>query len=124
MPSIPTDELMTLIVRTVEDYLRRSKGGDAPTGKWNGRPVRSHWAITNSVLNTASNGVTTPSSVSVEILRKNSDGDLERTGVVKSITHRYEGISLEPGTLIRIKKADGEWMLEAADCEPLAEPPV
>jgi hypothetical protein len=125
MPSVPTDEFMALITRTVEDYMRRVKNGNVSSGKGVVPSSRSHWAICNEEITAASNGVTTPSTGDIEFLaRKRSSNALERTGIIKTLTHRYEGITLEEDTLIRVKHADGEWMLEAADCEAMGSPPA
>jgi len=124
MPSIPTDELMVLIVRTVEDYLRRTKGSAGVSGKYNGRPIRSHWALATSAISKASNGATAPGSGTAEILKEDSSGNLIRTGIEKTIKNRYENIQVEEDTLIRIKNPGGEWMLETADCGPMEEPPA
>ena len=125
MPSVPTDDLMALIVKTVQDYLRRSKGGNLPSGKWNGKPLRSHYAIATEEIDPATNGISSPTESTVEVLTKNNTtGNLERSGITHTLTHRYEGITIEKDTLIRIKYAQGEWMLEAADCEALGSPPA
>tara|TARA_Y100000401_G_scaffold72963_1_gene58972 strand:- start:52 stop:429 length:378 start_codon:yes stop_codon:yes gene_type:complete len=125
MPSVPTDDLMALIVKTVEDYLRRSKGGNLPSGKWNGKPTRSHYAISNTNIAAATDGITDPRLATVEILNKNnSTGNLERSGITHTLTHRYENIEIPAYSLIRIKYAQGEWMLEAADCDSLGNPPA
>jgi hypothetical protein len=39
------------------------------------------------------------------------------TGLV-TVIHRFEGVSLEQGTLVTIKKFREEWKFDSVDCEP------
>ena len=128
MPSIPSNELMDLILRTVKQVMRGRHGEIPQSGqRGNAKAVRSHWAILNGDLTAAQDGATDPSEAQIELLQfKNTTDDplqLERSGVIETLTHRYEGIEVAKDTLVRVKVADDEWMLEATDCSPLSEPP-
>lgn len=126
MPVVFTEEMAELIKATVRDHMRGRNSTESFNGNRNTPRVPSQWAIVNGAdIEAPENGITEPTTGSVEILTRNRQSDhLERSGRIKTLIHRYEGITLVKDMLIRIKHVNGEWMLEAADCGALGNPPT
>jgi hypothetical protein len=124
MPVVFTEEMAELIKATVRDHMRGRNSAESSNGNRNTPRVPSQWAICNVNIEGPQDGITAPATGNVEILTRNRQTNhLERSGRIKTLTHRYEGIDLVKDMLIRIKHINGEWMLEAADCEALGSPP-
>mgnify|MGYP003135775890 CR=1 FL=1 len=124
MPVVFTEEMAELIKDTVRAHMRTRNSTESSNGQRGTPAVPSHWAICNVNISGPQDGITAPTTGSVEILTRNRQTDhLERSGRIKTLIHRYEGIDLVENMLIRIKHVNGEWMLEAADCEALGSPP-
>jgi len=125
MPVVMSEEFAAQVAKVVRETLRKDRGTDGHSGRWQGRrsAAGSYWAITNSSLAAPSNGVTTPTTCTIEYLRVNDSGNLVRTGETDTLTHRWEGITLETNTLIRVRVAENEVILVGADCEALESPP-
>jgi len=125
MPVVFTEEMAELIKDTVRAHMRTRNSTESSNGQRGTPAVPSHWAICNADISGPSDGVTAPTTGEVEILTRNRNSNaLERSDRKKTLTHRYEGIDLVKDMLIRIKHINGEWMLEAADCEALGSPPA
>ena len=125
MPVIFTDEMGRMITEAVRVHMRTRHSTESSNGQGNTPLIPSHWAICNADIPGPADGVTAPAIGEVEILTRNrSSNALERSDRKKTLTHRYEGIDLVEDMLIRIKHINGEWMLEAADCEALGSPPA
>lgn len=45
---------------------------------------------------------------------------VEGTEGLETVIHRFEGVSLERGTLVTIKKIREEWKFDSVDCSPSA----
>jgi len=124
MPVVMSEEFAAQVAKVVRETLRRERSTQSHSGKWQGvSSQRSYWAITNSAITAPSNGVTSPTTGTIEYLRVNDSGDLVRTGETETLTHRWEGITLEANTLIRVMATENEVILVGADCEALGSPP-
>jgi len=124
MPVAFTSEMAELIKDTVSAHIRSRNINESSKGQRVIPNAPSQWAILNDNIDPPDDGITAPTEGDVELLFRNSTSNaLERSGRIKTLTHRYEGITLEVDTLVRVKHINGEWMLEAADCGPLGSPP-
>ncbi len=124
MPVVMSEEFAAQVAKVVRETLRREHSTQSHSGRWQGTSSqRSYWAITNAAISAPSNGVTTPTTGEIEYLKVNDSGDLVRTGETETLTHRWEGITLEEDTLIRVMVAEEEVILVGADCEALGSPP-
>jgi len=78
-------------------------------------------AVLQSDLLAAVNTFTDPSTALAEIVRRKANGDLELADEVVTVVNRFENISIDGGTYIKIEWIDGEWQPYAADCGPQSE---
>jgi hypothetical protein len=125
MPGVlMSPEFAAQVVRVVKDVLRRERSPQDTSSRHGGRQVRRHWAICNANINGATNGATTPSTGTVEILTRNDSGNLVRSGITHTLTHRWEHIDLVQDQLIQIERFKGEWVAVGADCQAMGSPPA
>jgi len=120
---VMSPEFNEQVKQTVREVLRQLHSTGSHSGRWSGSKNSSRWAITNAAISAPSNGVTTPTTGQIEFLDVSSSGDLVRSGDTVTLTHRWEGITLESGTLLRVVNDWDEWIAVAADCEALGSPP-
>lgn len=78
-------------------------------------------AVLQSDLLAAVDTFTDPSTAYAELLQLNAAGDLELSGERVLVVNRFENISIDEGTYIKIEVIDGEWQPYAADCGPQSE---
>jgi hypothetical protein len=124
MPVIPSDEFNRQIVKTVEDYLRRTKGDRNPSGRSFANGVQLHYAIANDEIAAASDGAGAPSTGEVEILSLDTvENTLSRSGIKHTLKNRWEGVTIEQDMLLVIAKLKGEVMAMGVDCDAMASPP-
>jgi hypothetical protein len=83
--------------------------------------IRRYQAVLQSDLLAAVDTFTDPSTALAEIIRRKANGDLELSGEVVTVVNRFENISIDGGTYIKIEWIDGEWQPYAADCGPQSE---
>ena len=83
--------------------------------------VRRYQAILDADLLAAVDTFTDPSTATARIIRRKSDGDLEVTATTVTVVNRFENISIDADTYIKIEWIDGEWQPYAADCGPQSE---
>jgi hypothetical protein len=57
-----------------------------------------------------------PSTARVAVLRRKANGDLTQSALILDVVNRFENISLNKGTYLKIEHIDGEWQPYAADC--------
>jgi len=123
--TIMTPEFAEQVAQVVRQVLRREQGELMTPNRY--KPHQSQvsvWAICNTAIAAPGNGVTTPTSGTIEYLRVDSSDNLVRTGETATLTNRWEGIELEADTLIRVMSEVDEIILVAADCEALGSPPA
>ena len=80
--------------------------------------IRRYQAILDADLLAAVDMFADPSTATAHILRRKSNGDLEVTQQVVTVVNRFENISIDADTYIKIEFIDGEWQPYAADCGP------
>jgi len=83
--------------------------------------VRRYQAILDADLLAAVDTFTDPSTATARIIRRKSDGDLEVTSTIVTVVNRFENISIDADSYIKIEWIDGEWQPYAADCGPQSE---
>ena len=76
--------------------------------------------LTNDLL-AAVDTLTDPSTAEADLLNLKANGDLELSGERVTVVNRFENISIDEGTYIKIEWIDGEWQPYAADCGPQSE---
>lgn len=81
------------------------------------RPLNRQ-AILDADLLAAVDMFADPSTATAHILRRKANGDLEVTQQVVTVVNRFENISIDADTYIKIEWIDGEWQPYAADCGP------
>jgi hypothetical protein len=59
-----------------------------------------------------------PSTARARLLRKNAAGNLELTNTEVTVYNRFQNISIDADTYIKIEWIDGEWQPYASDCAP------
>lgn len=57
-----------------------------------------------------------PSTAQAAILLRKTNGDLTQTSRTVTVVNRFENVSIDAGTYIKIEWIDGEWQPYAADC--------
>lgn len=57
-----------------------------------------------------------PSTATARILRRKSNGDLTLSTSEITVVNRFENISIDSGTYVKVEYIDGEWQPYAADC--------
>jgi hypothetical protein len=75
-------------------------------------------AILVSDLLAAVDSLTDPSTAQARILARKANGDLEISTREETVVNRFENISIDADTYIKIEFIDGEWQPYAADCGP------
>jgi hypothetical protein len=83
--------------------------------------IRRYQAILDADLLAAVDMFSDPSTATAHVLRRKSNGDLEVTRQVVTVVNRFENISIDADTYIKIEWIDGEWQPYAADCGPQSE---
>ncbi|MGV2335063.1 MAG UNVERIFIED_CONTAM: hypothetical protein LVR18_27270 [Planctomycetaceae bacterium] len=83
--------------------------------------VRRYQAILTEDLLAAVDTLTDPSTAKVRILERQGNGDLQLSDREYTVVNRFENISIDEGTYIKIEWIDGEWQPYAADCGPQSE---
>jgi len=78
-------------------------------------------AILVSDLLAAVDSLTDPSTAQARILARKANGDLEISTREETVVNRFENISIDADTYIKIEFIDGEWQPYAADCGPQSE---
>ena len=78
--------------------------------------IRRYQAILDADLLAAVDMFADPSTATAHILRRKANGDLEVTQQVVTVVNRFENISIDADTYIKIEWIDGEWQPYAADC--------
>ena len=125
MPNVVmSEEFAAEVARTVRKVLRQEHSTRSHSGRWQGSNRSSsnvRWAITLYDFPLLENSRHIQRSVELlEII----DTNLQRTGDTVTVTQRWDGIELEPDTLIRIINENDEWVLVGAACEPMEVPPT
>lgn len=83
--------------------------------------IRRYQAILDADLLAAVDTFTDPSTATARIIRRKPDGDLEVTATTVTVVNRFENISIDADSYIKIEWIDGEWQPYAADCGPQSE---
>jgi hypothetical protein len=65
--------------------------------------------------------LTDPSTAPARLLNLTAAGDLELSDETVTVVNRFENISIDADTYIKIEWIDGEWQPYAADCGPQSE---
>jgi hypothetical protein len=78
-------------------------------------------AILLSDLLAAVDSLTDPSTAQARILTRKANGDLEISTREETVVNRFENISIDADTYIKIEFIDGEWQPYASDCGPQSE---
>ena len=121
---IPSTEFNDQIVRVVKQVLREERGTQPRTGDTQRTSVAWQWAIANTSIPAATNGLTDPGTGTIELLTMDQDQDLSRSGVTYTGVNRAEGVSIEKDTLLIVARFKGERVVIWADCAALASPPT
>ena len=62
-----------------------------------------------------------PASAVLSVWRRNSDGEMEDSGVNETVFNRLENVEeLDTGTICYCRWVEGEWVVYVADCNPAA----
>ena len=112
-------KLLAQIQSTVRHYAQMYGGGEAGRTRQQGQERR--WAILDADLLAAVDTLTDPSTAQATILQGNGSGDLELSSITVTVVNRFENISIDADTYIKIEWIDGEWQPYAADCGPQSE---
>ena len=67
-------------------------------------------------LDAATSFADDPSTATLSVWEKNSDGDYEDSGRDETVTNRFENLSFTAGQIMEAEFRDGEWKPKAADC--------
>ena len=112
-------QLLSQIQQTVRHYLNLYGGGNS-TQLPRQQQLRRQ-AILQSDLLAAVDTLTDPSTAQATILQGNGSGDLELSSITVTVVNRFENISIDADTYVKIEWIDGEWQPYAADCGPQSE---
>jgi len=112
-------KLLQQIQQTVRHYANMYSGGEG--GRPRQQAQQRRQAVLQSDLLAAVDTFTDPSTALAEIVRRKANGDLELADEVVTVVNRFENISIDGGTYIKIEWMDGEWQPYAADCGPQSE---
>ena len=112
-------KLLQQIQQTVRHYANMYSGGEGSRPRQQTQQRRQ--AVLQSDLLAAVDTFTDPSTALAEIIRRKANGDLELADEVVTVVNRFENISIDGGTYIKIEWIDGEWQPYAADCGPQSE---
>lgn len=110
-------EFVALIRRVCRDYVadvRNSVGGR--TRGIIGQRNRQAYLLED--LFAAEDTLADPSTARARLLRKNSAGNLELTNTEVTVYNRFQNISIDADTFIKVEWIDGEWQPYASDCAP------
>jgi hypothetical protein len=77
--------------------------------------------VLNQDLFAAEDAFTDPSTAEATVLIRNRFGNLQPTGRTETVVNRFENISIDKDTYIKIEWIDGEWQPYAGDCAPFSE---
>jgi len=78
--------------------------------------VRRYQALLDEDLLAAVDTFTDPITATARIIRRKSDGELEVKATSVTVVNRFEKISIDADTYIKIEFIDCEWQPYAADC--------
>lgn len=78
-------------------------------------------AILEADLLAAVDTLTDPSTAPARLLNLTAAGDLELSDETVTVVNRFENISIDADTYIKIEWIDGEWQPYSADCGPQSE---
>ena len=78
-------------------------------------------AILEADLLAAVDTLTDPSTAPARLLDLTAGGDLELSDETVTVVNRFENISIDADTYIKIEWIDGEWQPYASDCGPQSE---
>jgi hypothetical protein len=109
-------EALAIIRRVCRDYLAQYKNASGlqqinPFGQ------RNRQAYLLEDLYAAEDTLVDPSTARARLLRRNG-ANLQLTNVEVTVVNRFEHISVDADTYVKIEWIDGEWQLYAADCAP------
>ena len=114
IPSVEFNEQIKRVVRIVlrEERLPGGRPGsrDAP------RVRRKHGLLTSALAAATAFDTGAATATATEYIRNTVTGNLEDTGVVYTITNRYQNITVASGIYIQFQFFDGEWHIVGADC--------
>ncbi len=110
-------DALALIRRVCKDYLAEAKNtlGNRSRGIMG---QRNRQAYLLEDLYAAEDTLADPSTARARLLRKNAAGNLELTNVEVTVVNRFQNISIDADTYIKIEWIDGEWQPYASDCAP------
>ncbi len=86
-----------------------------------------YWAISNTTIDPASDGATSPGTGTVELLKTTygaAGTELERSGETETAYNRAENITIVQDTLLMCTRFRGELIVMWADCSAMGSPPV
>ena len=78
-------------------------------------------AILEADLLAAVDTLTDPSTAPARLLDLTAGGDLELSDETVTVVNRFENISIDADTYVKIEFIDGEWQPYASDCGPQSE---
>jgi hypothetical protein len=78
-------------------------------------------AILEADLLAAVDTLTDPSTAPARLLDLTAGGDLKLSDETVTVVNRFENISIDADSYIKIEFIDGEWQPYAADCGPQSE---
>jgi hypothetical protein len=110
-------EFIAIIRRVVKDYaadISNTVGGR--TRSVIGQRNRQAYLLED--LYAAEDTLADPSTARARLLRKNAAGNLELTNVEVTVVNRFQNISIDADTYIKIEWIDGEWQPYSGDCAP------
>lgn len=109
-------DALALIRRVCKDYLAEAKNSlGARSRGIVGQRNRQAYLLED--LYAAEDTLLDPSTARARLLRRNGS-NLQLTNVEVTVYNRFEHISVDADTYIKIEWIDGEWQIYAADCAP------
>ena len=115
-----SEKALRQVAQTVREVTRRMRNPAPHRGRWTGGSIHRQ-AILTADLMAAVDMLTDPSTAQARILIGNGSGDLVLSDDSVTVVNRFENISIDEGTYIKIEWIDGEWQPYAADCGPQSE---
>jgi hypothetical protein len=110
-------EALAIIRRVCRDYLAQYKNAGG-IQRVNPFGQRNRQAYLLEDLYAAEDTLSDPSAARARLLRRNAAGNLELANVEVVVVNRFQNISLDADTYVKIEWIDGEWQVYAADCAP------
>jgi len=107
---VPNEQFNDQIKRAVSEVLRERRLEPVAPFRHSPRRRSMHYAIANEDIDSAANRLTDPTTGEVELLSRNSSGDLELSGVTHTVTNRWEDVSIDEDALLVITRLNGEWV--------------